>query len=244
MIKLAKFIPTSIRSALKRCLHTHSLHMSQAGQDFWVLGEVFNEKRNGYFLDIGAADGVCLSNTYLLEYRYKWSGICVEGNPETFQYLRKNRRVICVNACLDSSEGFVSFSKSKYYLFSGIVSEDTDNKDGDKKSSEIIRIKTRTLDSVLSENNAPDKIDYLSIDVEGAEQRVLGGFSFQKYQFNCITIERPTEHLRALLKEHGYILIKDIPGLDCFYVHSSFLNQYLINLSKFYEKKYLIMRFK
>ena len=62
----------------------HSLHMSQAGQDSWVLGEVFNEKRNGYFLDIGAADGVCLNNTYLLEYRYKWSDICVDANPETF----------------------------------------------------------------------------------------------------------------------------------------------------------------
>jgi len=65
---------------------------------------VFNEKRNGYFLDIGAHDGIHISNTYLLERRYGWSGICIEANRDTFLKLQKNRKATCVNACLDSCE--------------------------------------------------------------------------------------------------------------------------------------------
>jgi DNA-directed RNA polymerase subunit E'/Rpb7 len=44
-----------------------ALSYSQAGQDVWVYGEVFNQSRCGFFVDLGAFDGVFLSNTYLLE---------------------------------------------------------------------------------------------------------------------------------------------------------------------------------
>lgn len=235
---IAKFIPKSIRLVILRLLEQKSFHMSQLGQDVWVFGEAFNEERKGYFLDIGAHDGINLSNTYILECRYDWNGICVEANPESFQLLKKNRRVICVNACLDSAEGFIDFAKRDAY--SGIISPNTDNRE--TKSYEVIQIKTRTLDSLLSEQNAPHEIDYLSIDIEGAEERVLGNFNFKEYRFNCITIERPTEHLRKTLEENAYILIKEIPGLDCFYVHKSFLHRYQTNLLDFYCKKYLTIR--
>lgn len=147
----------------------HSFQMSQAGQDLWVFGEVFNEKRGGYFLDLGAHDGISISNTYLLERKHHWTGICVEANPDSFQQLRKNRRAICVQACLDSTEGFVNFAKRD--VMGGIVSTETDNKGIENKIDEVIRI----------ENKAPIQIDCLSIDVEGAEQRVLGDFNFKKY---------------------------------------------------------------
>lgn len=67
------------------------LSTAQAGQDYWVYGETFNEKTNGYFVDLGAHNGCHLSNTYLLEGRYNWNGICIEANPKTFEQLRKNR---------------------------------------------------------------------------------------------------------------------------------------------------------
>ena len=44
--------------------------------------------KNGYFIDIGALDGVTMSNTYLLETRYDWTGICVETNPDYFMELK------------------------------------------------------------------------------------------------------------------------------------------------------------
>jgi FkbM family methyltransferase len=236
-MKITKFIPKSIKHILKR----KSLHMSQAGQDFWVFGEVFNEMRNGYFIDIGAHDGIYLSNTYTLECRYDWNGICVEANPDSFARLKKNRRAICVNACLDSAEGFVDFAKRD--VLGGIISSDMMNKEPDK-SCAVIRIKTQTLNNLLKEMNAPQEIDYLSIDIEGAEESVLKDFNFKDYRFKCITIEHPTDTLKKIFMEHEYILIKEIPGFECFYVHQSFFTQYCTNLFDFYKKKCLTIRWR
>lgn len=234
-MSITKSLPRFIKSTIVSLFGKRFLYFSQAGQDFWVFGEVFNEKKNGYFLDIGAHDGIALSNTYLLECRYGWNGICVEANPVSFELLKKNRRSNCINMCVDSFEGLVDFAKGD--LMGGIISADTDNVKAD--SYEVIQLKTQTLRNILIEQNAPHEIDYLSIDIEGAEERVLSNFNFKEYQFNCITIERPTEQLRKIFKENGYVLIKEIPYLDSFYIHQNFLNQYQTNLLSFYKKKYI-----
>lgn len=61
---------------------------SQFNQDIKVLS-YYNNKQNGYFLEIGGGDGILESNTYLLETKYKWSGICVEPVDYQFDNLRK-----------------------------------------------------------------------------------------------------------------------------------------------------------
>ena len=86
---LKKLIPEFIKAPLRARLHERRFFRSQAGQDLWVFGEVFNEQRNGFFLDVGAHDGVAISNTYILENRYDWRGICIEANPDTFEVLKK-----------------------------------------------------------------------------------------------------------------------------------------------------------
>ena len=242
MALITKFIPKSVKSNLKRFMYKHSHSISQAGQDFWVYGEAFNEKRCGYYLDIGAHDGIHINNTFLLESKYNWSGICIEANPITFEKLKYNRNAICLNYCLDQSEGEVDFVLRG--VFGGIVDRDVDNKKSDKKTDKVIKLKTISLIDVLENHHAPSIIDYLSIDVEGAEERILAGFDFRKFTFRCITIERPTKHLRHLFEDHGYILIKNIPWLDSFYIHKDFLIEYKKNKFQFYRKKYLAMRWK
>lgn len=237
---IKKIIPRLTKEFLKKALGKHSLIMSQAGQDYWVYGESFNEKKCGYFLDIGSHDGLYISNTYILESKYNWSGICIEANPITFEKLKKNRNVICLNVCLDQSEGEVEFALRD--VMGGIVDDDCDNNGIDTDSNEKIKIKTISLNRILEDNQAPRIIDYLSIDVEGAEERILAEFDFHKYIFRCITIERPSELLRYLFKNNGYILIKEIPGLDCFYVHQDFLSEYTQNLFKFHRKKHFKIR--
>lgn len=66
---------------LVRLLQRSSVSMSQAGQDLWVYGEVFNELRGGFFVDVGAHDGIDISNTFLLEKRYKWGESALRGIP-------------------------------------------------------------------------------------------------------------------------------------------------------------------
>lgn len=233
-----KFMP--YKEALKRLLGKHSLNLSQQGQDCWVYGEVFNEKKGGYFLDIGAHDGLNLSNTYILERRYGWTGICIEANPDSYALLKKNRRATCVNACLDCRDGVVEFCKRG--MMGGIISQNTDNRE--PQSCEVVKLKTRTLDALLKEQNAPRVIDYLSMDVEGAEERVFSSLNFSEYSFNCMTIERPTEVLRTTFKENGYVHIKEIPDNDCFFVHQSFMSSYLANLTLFHRKGYFKCSFR
>ena len=73
-------------------------------------------------MDIEAYNGIEISNTYVLEKKYSWDGICVEANPVLFTQLQKNRSSLCLNLCLDRSEGEVDFATDDG--FSGIVDGD------------------------------------------------------------------------------------------------------------------------
>ena len=60
------------------------VYYSQYLQDVFVQFVFFNNKKDGYFIDIGAYDGIRLSNTYLFEKNKNWKGICVEPNNKVF----------------------------------------------------------------------------------------------------------------------------------------------------------------
>lgn len=235
---IKSLIPSNVYESAKRALLRRSQFVSQAGQDFWVYGECFNEMREGYFIDIGAHDGVFLSNSLILESRYAWKGICVEANPESFVRLVRNRRASCCHTCLDGHAGTVQFATKG--VMGGIVDTGMDNTESDE--CEIMQIQAVTLQHLLEENNAPRIIDYMSIDIEGAEDRVLGNFDFSAYCFNCISIERPSAMLRGRFRDFDYHLVRDIPGLDCCYIHESFRDRYVTNMYNFYNKKYLSVR--
>lgn len=244
MIPIKKITPAALKAILRRFKNKPpftrlfgklSILGSQAGQDFWVYGEAFNQKRQGYFLDIGAHDGVNISNTYVLESKYKWSGLCVEANPKTFKKLIRNRTATCVNACIDRAEGLVDFALRDGR--GGIADENLDNSANAKEHYPSVKLKTVSLEALLQTYNAPTTIDFLSIDVEGAEERILANFNFNAYLFRTITIERPSKKLKAVLQKNGYILIKEIPNLDCFFVHQSFKKEYKKNLFEFYAHK-------
>jgi FkbM family methyltransferase len=209
-------------------------NLSQAGQDVWIINEAFCKARNGYFVEIGSTNGIAINNTYLLEKRYGWSGICIEPNPYFFQHLEINRDCICLNTCVDGETGEVEF------LFDSVMGGIIDKKmDVQPQISLFLtkpkRVKTTTLLDILEANAAPKVIHYLSIDVEGAEERILINFPFDQYVFLSITIERPTEALHNKLVQHGYQLVKVIPELDSFYIHESFREAYTINTMSFYD---------
>lgn len=191
-----------------------------------------------FFLDIGAHDGVHLSNTFILEKRYNWDGICIEANPDTFLQLKNNRSCKCFNKCIDKKSGTAKFALKG--VLGGIIANDCDN--ATEKDNNYVVVDTIRLDELLRQEKAPSVIDYLSIDIEGAEDRALLTFPFKEYVFNCITIERPSVELRNILVQNGYIMIKEIPDLDCFFIHNSFKDNYLKNLFQFSKKKFFRKR--
>jgi hypothetical protein len=81
---------------------------SQAGQDKWVV-EFFKFKENGFFLDIGAYDGIEYSNSYYLEKNLNWNGICIEANPTIYKKLISNRNCECLNVAVTDYSGKANF---------------------------------------------------------------------------------------------------------------------------------------
>ena len=156
----------------------------------------------GYYVDVGAHDGRSSSNTYGLE-SDGWSGILVEPILSKYFRIRQLRSLetnkIFHAACVpqDYTSGSVQMTYADLMSFSeelSIVNQESWT-EGSKQflnSHEDI-VKTyapaRTLNSILDEANAPRHIDFLSIDVEGAEKAVLDGLDLQKYSFSVICVE-------------------------------------------------------
>jgi hypothetical protein len=65
---------------------------SQFGEDAWLVHNLLWRKRNGFFLEMGAMDGVSLSNTLWLHRAAGWRGLLVEACPEQYAALASQRR--------------------------------------------------------------------------------------------------------------------------------------------------------
>nr|MDJ0702972.1 FkbM family methyltransferase [Leptolyngbyaceae cyanobacterium MO_188.B28] len=170
----------------------HRKSLSQCMQDYWVMNSVFHNKRDGFFLDIGSTDGITINNTFLLEKRLGWKGICIEANPHYYKTLKRNRKCTCLNLCVGEAGETVEFKLDNIY--SGITETSTDNGSKEKIESSLDNAETFVAETVplidiLKENQAPKVIDYLSIDVEGYEEKILRNFPFEEYRFSAITIE-------------------------------------------------------
>jgi FkbM family methyltransferase len=199
---------------------------SDLGQDLEVL-KFYNNKQHGFYVEIGANDGIELSNTYLLEKTYNWKGICVEPVPVKFELLCKNRpnSLCCDKAVFSESNKNVIFDIANNDLFSGISDYiDCWKNDVDANKTQIT-VTTISLNELLEQFNAPLFIDYLSLDTEGSELEILKSVNLQKYTFGLIDVEhnyiepRRTE-IRNLLTSNGYEYIRANNWDDC-YKHSS-----------------------
>ena len=197
---------------------------SQLDQDITVV-KFFKGKRNGYFIEIGANDGITLSNTYLLEKKYDWKGICIEPLPEKFIAMKQNRPgSLCINkAIFHTSDLNLQFSSCD--LLSGIT--EYIDKYLNVKESEQITVKTIRLDEVLTQAQAPSFIEYLSIDTEGTELKILKTIDFKKYTFGIIDIEHNyieprRTMMRELLVSNGYHY-KGENNWDDSYIHASLI---------------------
>lgn len=171
-----------LKQELKRIILKNKKYNSQIGQDKWVLYKT-NNKRNGFFIEVGAGDGLYLSNTYALEKR-GWKGICIEP-ANKIEQLKRNRRCIIDTSCLSNKSGqLVEFQIDNE--ISGI--KNLFDKRHERKGK-IIKLRTSTIKEVLEKYNVPKNIDYLSIDTEGSEYEILKEFPFDKYKVHLITVE-------------------------------------------------------
>jgi FkbM family methyltransferase len=153
---------------------------SQYGQDL-ACYDLLQQKKGGFFMDIGANDGITFSNSFLFEEK-GWKGVCVEPHPIVFQTLNEKRSCHCLNACISEQDGIVDFLavEGPAHMLSGIesfLSEDhlrRINQEISEKGGELrrIQIEAITPESLLKRYEI-DVIDFLSVDTEGCELPIL-----------------------------------------------------------------------
>ena len=149
----------------------------------WFHANCWKSENPGYFVEIGAYDGVKMNSTKFLE-DLNWNGTCIEALPERFKELKNNRSCTCLNIAIYNYNGVIEF---------GVV-EEKPGWDGIlenlpsrtlEKNIKTISVPCNTWETL----EFPRKINYLQIDVEGSEQQILDTIDFEKYDIDYICLE-------------------------------------------------------
>ena len=221
-------------------------YYSQDGQDKFLDTIVFKGFKNGFFVDVGAHDGISYNNTLYFEKNLGWKGINIEPLQKVYEKLVVNRPdSINVNCAICKHNGTAEFISNTGYteMLSGL--KGTYDPRHHKRlnteisiaggTSDIIMVQTRTLEYVFDNLNI-NRVNYLSIDVEGAEEDVIKSINFDKVFIDIIGFENNyknnSQYLINYLSNKGFIYIQQTqPGekekFDIFMLHKD---------SEFYPK--------
>ncbi|WP_425083226.1 FkbM family methyltransferase [Ruegeria profundi] len=177
---------------------------------------------NGFYVELGANDGVNQSNTLYFEKERNWRGVLIEPSPHNFLKCLKrrgeNNQVHC-NACVEFGfpDKFVEMAYAN--LMTVPVGMELDLPDPNAHllaAQQHMRETERTftfgaaakpLNDILVDSNAPSRINFLSLDVEGAELSVLKGLDHNQFRFDYMLIEcRDYDRMASYLESVGYKL--------------------------------------
>lgn len=204
------------------------LSRSQLFQDLFVLF-FSNSKRNGFFVEFGATDGIDLSNSFILERQFGWTGILAEPAQCWHQVLKANRKAAIDFRCVWSESGQkLEFKETALPELSTVI--DLTEKDFNRNARKVGRtyqVETVSLNDLLQFHKCPKVIDYLSVDTEGSEYAILSKFDFSRYDIKIITVEHnfiepDRGNIHALLSANGFVRVfEPLSRWDDWYLHRS-----------------------
>lgn len=194
----------------------------------WVKDNIEFLDKECFYVDVGANDGLIVSNTAYFDLDLNWKGICIEPHPRAFFELIKNRpNAINLNICISEEERIVDFISISGYseMLSGIsqfyddqhlkrIDNDILIKGGSK---ETLKIQSFPLTKILNKYGVK-KVDYLSIDTEGSELSVLKSIDFLNFDIRILSCERGYSNKEKIdyLKQFNYELVINVSGDDIF----------------------------
>lgn len=205
---------------------------SQSGQDRFCYNNFFKNKKTGFFIEIGADDGLDRSNTIFFE-KLGWDGLCVEASPSRFRKLKENRKCYCENYAITNSKGKMEFLDISGYGkgLSGLIDKydprhikriESELKNPKNMGSQVVNVDCNTITNLLNKYNIKH-IDFCSIDTEGNELEILKTIDFKKYQFDIFTIENNYKepYIKSFLTDKGFTFVGKV-GADEIYRNNNF----------------------
>ena len=231
-------------------MSSNLIYYSQFNQDK-IIDRLLRGKRSGYFIDIGAHDGISFSNSYFFEKYRNYNGSCFEANTIVFRQLEKNRNATCINAAISEEDGKVTFIQCIGYgeMLSGIK-EFRDPRHIERTKKTIEKHGGRIVESEVLSMNLNNflqthqiiHIDFLSIDIEGGEYEILKTINFDSFDIKIICVELNYPEIENeiinLLNNVGYKLITKIDVDGLFIKRKSKKINYLYMLKLFLNYRY------
>lgn len=220
-----KLIPNSLFFYLKKNTIKNKKFFGLNNLDEKILK--YLNYNNGFFIELGANDGISQSNTLHYELYKNWRGLLIEPVKKKFDQcvsVRNNKNFFFNCACV--SNNYKKKDINLIYSNLRTITDDSKNLINPKKhlnSDDLkfnenhnkITCAVRTLNSILNEINAPKKIDFFSLDTEGYEIEILKGIDFEVYKFRYILIETPNIDLvKNFLEENNYTIVEKLTFHD------------------------------
>jgi FkbM family methyltransferase len=179
-----------------------------------IIRHFFNDRRNGFYLDVGCAEANLNSTTYYLEQHLEWKGIgidALDGYRFSWEELRPKSKFVSV-AITDHSGDTIKFYDA-HHLSS--TKEDWVKRYGWTEKPKPIEVNTMTLNDLLKKEGVK-KIDFMSIDIEGSEPPALTGFDIEYYKPELVCIEYATNEEKILdyFNKHGYKRLEEYLPFD------------------------------
>jgi FkbM family methyltransferase len=181
------------------------------------LNEII-DKRKGFFIELGANDGLTQSNTAYFEKELEWNGILIEPSLIGYNKCKVNRpNSICLNyACVSNEykEDYILGDFQNNHLMASVNGKRLNN------TNSLVKVKTITLETIL-DKYCNSNIDFMSLDTEGYELEILKGLNLNKYRPNFMLIE---------IYNHDYENIINYLKLHNYRLHSNFTNYNKIDI--------------
>jgi FkbM family methyltransferase len=214
----------SLKRKLMNYVHHHWMDgwanksYSQEGEDL-ILRRIFDGKRTGFYVDVGAHHPQRFSNTYLF-YKQGWRGINIDAMPGSMRLFSKVRpRDINLELGVGATPGFLDyyiFNEPALNGFSQSLSQSRhENPHNHYRVIDIKRIEVQPLSTIL-DNCLPvgQEIDFMSIDVEGWDFEAIRSNDWKRYRPRYLLAEILESSLDSIdkhslviyLKEKNYVL--------------------------------------
>ena len=181
----------------------------------WIVRDVFQDRRGGVFLDVGAADFKEKNNTYFLDTQLGWSGIAIDAMDYANGYRVARPRTRFFRFFVsDRSDTVVEFYELKRNNAASSGDKDFVNRFGETPT--VRRVETITLDRLLDTAGVPH-VDFVSLDIELGEPKALAGFDIRRFQPTLVCVEAHAEVRQALLDyfaRNGYVVLGKYLRLD------------------------------